>query len=87
MPRCVEWIAHGVAIEKTPDSDSFISPLVPVAKPDGRIRWAVDFRSVNVGTKLLHASLPRVDSNISMLGGSKIFSALDCSWAYHAVPC
>ena len=82
-----EWIRHGIAVDAVPDDDCWVSPLVPVSKPDGTIRWAVDFRSLNEKTKMLHASLPRVDSNLEKLGGSSIFSCLDQSWAYHNIEC
>ena len=48
-----------------PDDDCWVSPLVPVSKPDGTIRWAVDFRSLNERTKMLHASLPRMSGSMS----------------------
>merc|ERR1712082_183446 len=36
---------------------------------------------------MLYAQLPSVDSNLERLGGSKIFSTLDQSWAYRNVSC
>ena len=47
------------------DDDCRVSPLVPVSKPDGIIRWAVDFRSLNERTKMLHTSLPRMSGSMS----------------------
>ena len=45
-----EWSADGVIAH----SDSpWSSPLVPFMKKDGSVRWAIDFRALNLHSKLL----------------------------------
>ena len=79
------WLSEGVAEEAIPDEECYISPLVPVPKSDGGTRWCVDFRSLNAQTKMQYGNLPRVEDNLTRLGGSTVFSSLDASWAYSNV--
>ena len=77
-----EWTEQGV-IEPSQSPWSF--PLVPVAKKDGRVRWAIDYRDLNAITKKDSFPLPNIQDNLSRLAHSKFFSCLDSCGAFHAV--
>merc|ERR1711895_15649 len=69
------------------ESDSpWASPLVPVKKKDGTVRWAVDYRQLNNVT--VGDSYPsRSPSDLlDRIGPSNCFSTLDVASAYHIVP-
>ena len=75
-----DWIKEGV-IE--PSTSAWASPLHPVVKKDGSLRWTVDFRRLNavtVGNSYLAPSLEGVIAKVKP--ESKVFSTLDCSQAY-----
>jgi len=77
------WLEEGV-IERS--SSSWASPLVPVRKKDGSVRWCVDFRRLNSLTVPDATPVPSIESQLLTMGGSKIFSTLDASQAYMALP-
>ena len=67
-------------------SDSALaSPLVPVKKKDGTIRWAVDYHQLNSVT--VGDSYPSRSPNdlLDWLTPSDCFSTLDVSQAYHII--
>ena len=53
------WLQKGV-VEKASSACPFSSPLVPVRKKNGTIRWAVDFRRLNNISKKDHRPIPNV---------------------------
>ena len=78
-----EWTKEGV-IE--PSRSEWASPLVPVVKKgSSKLRWCVDFRALNNVTKRDNFPLASVETCLSQLSKSKIFSTLDSCGAYHAV--
>ena len=77
------WVREGVAEEVT---SPWASPMVPVAKPNGGTRWCVDYRKLNASTVADSYPLPNISENIDRLAGSKVFSTLDASQAYHTIP-
>ena len=80
-----EWKAHGI-IEKS--RSEWASPTVIVAKKNSSVPWRVciDYRRLNAATEGDSYPLPRVEDLISKAGGHKIYSALDASNAYMAIP-
>ena len=62
------------------------SPLLPIVKKNGSIRYALDFRQLNKITKKSAFPLPQIEEILSHLYGSKIFSSIDLSQAFHAIP-
>ena len=73
------WLEQGVIEE----SDSpWSSPLVPVRKKDGTVRWAVDFRRLNQHLEQDSYPLPRIQQLLERAGGHRVYSALDASAAY-----
>ena len=73
------WMSQGV-IEK---SDSpWSSPLVPVKKKDGTIRWCVDYRGLNKCLEGDSFPLPKIQGLLDRAGGHQYYSILDATSAY-----
>ena len=64
-------------------SSSYSSPIVCVRKKDGTMRMCVDYRALNAKTVPDSQPIPRIQDILDSLGGSKWFSTLDMSKAYH----
>ena len=64
------------------DPTDFVSPLVPVSKPDKTIRWCVDLRQVSQAIKRPGIQLPTADDLLSQLGGATVFSKIDLKTGY-----
>ena len=61
------------------------SALVPVRKKDGRTRFCLDFRGLNLHTEKDRHPIGDVNDLLSRLAASRVFSCLDNSGAYLAV--
>lgn len=69
------------------DSNSpWASPILLVPKPDGSIRFVIDYRKVNSVTVPDAFPLPRVDDLIDKVGNAKYISKIDISKAYWQCP-
>ncbi len=62
------------------------SPVVLVPKPDGMLRFCVDYRKLNAITVRDTYPIPRMDECIDSLGSAKIFSTLDCNSGFWQIP-
>ena len=62
---------------------AYSSPIVCVRKKDGQLRMCVDYRALNAKTIPDSQPIPRIQDILDALGGSKWFSTLDMSKAYH----
>ena len=69
-----------------PAVSPWASPVVLIPKPDGSIRFCVDFRKVNAVTVRDSFPLPRIDDIIPQLGKKKFFVGLDLASGYWQVP-
>ena len=69
------WIKHS--------KSACSSPVVCVQKRDGSLHLCVDFRELNHRMFADRHPLPRVQTTLENLGGSKWFSLLDQGRAYH----
>ena len=78
-----EWLKHDV-IE--PSTSPWNFALVPVPKKDKRTRWCVDYRPLNNRTIKDSHPLGDITDNLNQLSGSKIFSTMDGTGAFHVVP-
>ncbi|XP_061166358.1 uncharacterized protein LOC133191742 [Saccostrea echinata] len=59
-------------------SDSpWSSPIVLVKKKDGTIRFCIDYRKLNDVTIKDNYPIPRIDTTLDALSGSKLFSTMD----------
>jgi len=77
------WTKAGV-IEKS--MSPWASALVPVKKKGSdKLRWAVDYRAVNKLTVKDAYPLASIETNLHKLAGSKFFSTVDSSGAFHTL--
>ncbi len=56
---------------------SYVSPLVPVIKPDGKVRLCVDYRRLNSITPQRHHVIPTVSDILERAGKARVMSKLD----------
>ena len=61
-------------------------PVVLVPKPDGTMRFCLDYRRLYEVTVRDVYPLPRMDDCIDFLGDAKVFSTLDCNSWYWQIP-
>jgi len=65
---------------------NFAAPVVFAKKPDGSLRFCVDYRALNEVTVKDSYPLPRVDELLDQLHGAKYFTTMDLSSAYYQIP-
>ena len=65
---------------------AWASPIVLVNKPDGAVRFCVDYRKVNGVSKFDAYPMPRVDKLLDRLGTARFFSTLDLTKGYWQIP-
>ena len=69
-----------------PSVSPWAANVVVVRKKDGSARCCIDYRQLNAVTKKDRYPLPRTDSCLDSMNGSKWFSTFDLRSAYHQVP-
>ena len=69
-----------------PSVSEWASPVLLVLKPDGSLRFCVDYRKLNSVTKRDSYPMPRTDGCIDSLGNACLFSTLDCNSGYWQLP-
>ena len=65
-----------------PSRSPWCSPLLLVTKPDGSIRFCMDFRQLNTITVSDPYPLPRIDDIFDRLNGSDWFTSIDLKAGY-----
>ena len=70
----------------TKSTSPWSSPIIPVKKPNGKIRICVDYRKVNALTRPIQFYMPLLEEILQKLGQSKVISKLDLSKGFHQVP-
>ncbi len=66
----------------SPSTSPWASPIVPVIKKDGTLRFCVDYRKLNAATKKDSYPLPRIDELLETLKDAKYFCCLDLYSGY-----
>jgi len=69
-----------------PANGEWASPVVMVPKPDGSVRFCIDYRKLNLMTIKNAYPIPRMDECIDSLGDSRAFSTLDCNAGDWQIP-
>ncbi len=62
---------------------AYSSPIVCVRKKNGGLRMCIDYRKLNLKTVSDAQPIPRIQDILDSLSGSKFFTTLDMSKAYH----
>ena len=70
----------------TPSNAEWASPIILVPKPDGSLRFCVDYRKLNSITVRDSYPMPRMDECIDSLGSATVFTTLDCNSGYWQLP-
>ncbi|KAK3753951.1 hypothetical protein RRG08_006331 [Elysia crispata] len=73
-------------IEKVTEPTDWCAPMVPVLKPNKKVRICVDFKKLNEAIKRPHCMLPNLDDIAPRMAGSSVFSTLDASSGFFQIP-
>jgi hypothetical protein len=68
-----------------PSSSPFASPVLFVAKPNGSLRFCVDYYKLNSLTKKDQHPLPLINETLARIANAKIFTKLDIRQAFHRI--
>lgn len=80
IKKQLEELLESGAIQ--PSESPWGSPVLFVKKPDGSLRFCIDYRALNRMTVKNRYPLPRHEDLISRLSGAKYFSSLDLRSGY-----
>ena len=72
-------------IEKVTEPTKWCAPMVPVVKPNGKVRICIDLRRLTEAIKRERYILPTLDV-APKLAGAEVFSKLDASSCYWQIP-
>ena len=82
--QCIkDQLAAGVI---SPSISPWASGTVLVRKPDGKVRYCIDYRNLNARTVKNSHPLPKISTCLDALVGVNFFSCLDLQSAYWSVP-
>jgi hypothetical protein len=68
-----------------PSQAPFSSPVLFVKKPDGSLRFCVDYRKLNMLTKKDCYPLPLIDETLARLTKAKVYTKLDIRQDFHRI--
>jgi hypothetical protein len=60
-----------------PSQAPFVAPVLFIAKPNGGLRFCIDFQKLNQITQKDQYPLPLIDETLARIGKAKIFTKLD----------
>ncbi|KAG3173118.1 hypothetical protein PC128_g18342 [Phytophthora cactorum] len=70
----------------SPSNSPWASPVLMIRKPDGGIRFCIDYRRLNAVTVTDCYPMPLVDDILDVLGDARLFSTMDIALGYWNVP-
>jgi len=89
MPKVKNEIAsmlrQGVISPVTVPTE-WCSGIVPVPKPNGRVRICVDVAPLNKAVQRKTHPMGSVDESLAMLGESRVFTKLDANSSFWQIP-
>jgi predicted aspartyl protease len=68
-----------------PSQAPFAAPVLFVKKPNGGLRFCIDFRKLNQITRKDQYPIPLIDELLARIGRAKIFTKLDIRQAFHRI--
>jgi transposase InsO family protein len=68
-----------------PSQAPFAAPVLFVKKPNGGLRFCIDFRKLNNLTRKDRYPLPLIDETLARISRAKIFTKLDIRQAFHRI--
>ena len=89
LPKVKEELEHMLEvgiIEEVTELTDWCTPMVPVAKPNGKVRIFVDLRKLHEAVKRERYILPTLEDVAPKLAGAKVFLKLDASSGYWQIP-
>ncbi|KAE8883743.1 hypothetical protein PF007_g22418 [Phytophthora fragariae] len=69
-----------------PSTSPWASPVLMIRKPDGGIRFCIDYRRLNAVTIKDRYPMPLIDDILDVLRGAKLYSTIDIASGYWNVP-
>lgn len=63
----------------------FAAPVLFVKKPNGSLRFCIDFRKLNALTRKDRYPLPLIDETLARITTAKVFTKLDIRQAFHRI--
>jgi hypothetical protein len=69
-----------------PSTSPWASPVVIVPKPDGTIRFCVDYRKLNSVTKMDVYPIPRTEQMLEKIATANFISTIDLTKGYWQIP-
>ena len=63
----------------------FAAPILFVKKPNGSLRFCIDYRKLNSLTRKDRYPLPLIEETLARLAKAKIFTKLDIRQAFHRI--
>jgi hypothetical protein len=69
-----------------PSASPYAAPMLLVPKKDQSWRVVIDFRRLNLVSKMDRHPLPLIQDIFDQLGGSTVFTTLDLKQGYHQLP-
>ncbi|GMF32082.1 unnamed protein product [Phytophthora fragariaefolia] len=69
-----------------PSNSPWASPVLMIRKPDGGIRFCIDYRRLNAVTVKDCYPMPLIDDILDVLGDARLFSTMDIASGYWNLP-
>ena len=82
----LERMERAGVIRKVTEATPWCAPIVPVMKSNGKVRICVDLKKLNTHVVRERFMLPTFEDLVPTLKDSKVFSTLDASSGFWAIP-